>query len=74
MNTQELARELGHPGAQELLRSGSMARLAYNGSDGLPRVIPIGFYLERRTHCRLHGTDLPKGSGAFVTPECGSDD
>jgi hypothetical protein len=44
MNTQELARELRHPGAQELLRSGSLARLAYNGHDGFPRVIPIGFY------------------------------
>jgi nitroimidazol reductase NimA-like FMN-containing flavoprotein (pyridoxamine 5'-phosphate oxidase superfamily) len=44
MNTQELARELGHPGAQELLRSGPPARLAYNGHDGFPRVIPIGFY------------------------------
>ena len=38
MNTQELARELGHPGAQELLRSGSLARLAYNGHDGFPQV------------------------------------
>jgi hypothetical protein len=44
MNTQELARELRHPGAQELLRSGTLTRLAYNGPDGLPRVIPIGFY------------------------------
>ncbi|CCF83820.1 pyridoxamine 5'-phosphate oxidase family protein [Nitrolancea hollandica] len=44
MNTQELARELCHLGAQELLRSGSLARLAYNGHDGFPRVIPIGFY------------------------------
>jgi hypothetical protein len=43
-NTQELARELCHPGAQELLRSASLARLAYNGHDDLPRVIPIGFY------------------------------
>jgi hypothetical protein len=43
MNTQELARELGHPDAQKLL-SGSLARLAYNGQDGFPRVIPIGFY------------------------------
>jgi hypothetical protein len=43
MNTQELARELGHPDAQKLL-SGSLARLAYNGHDGFPRVIPIGFY------------------------------
>ena len=43
MNTQELARELGHPDARKLL-SGSLARLAYNGHDGFPRVIPIGFY------------------------------
>ena len=43
MNTQELASELGHPGAQRLL-CGSMARLAYNGSDGFPRVIPVGFH------------------------------
>jgi hypothetical protein len=43
MNTEELARELGHPDAQKLL-SGSLARLAYNGQDGFPRVIPVGFY------------------------------
>jgi hypothetical protein len=43
MSKQELAREFGHPGAQEL-PSGSMARLAYNGHDGFPRVIPVGFH------------------------------
>jgi nitroimidazol reductase NimA-like FMN-containing flavoprotein (pyridoxamine 5'-phosphate oxidase superfamily) len=43
MNKQELARELGHPEARKLL-SGSMARLAYNGHDGFPRVVPVGFY------------------------------
>jgi nitroimidazol reductase NimA-like FMN-containing flavoprotein (pyridoxamine 5'-phosphate oxidase superfamily) len=43
MSAQELNQELGHPEAQKLL-SGSMARLAYNGHDGFPRVIPIGFY------------------------------
>jgi Pyridoxamine 5'-phosphate oxidase len=44
MNTQEFSEELRHPDAQELLRSCPLARLAYNGHDGLPRVIPIGFY------------------------------
>src|SRR3979409_2170697 len=43
MKKQELARGLGHPQAQKLL-SGSMARLAYNGHDGFPRGIPVGFY------------------------------
>ena len=42
MDTQELADELGHPGAQQLL-DGSAAHLAYRGPDGFPRVIPVGF-------------------------------
>ena len=36
--------ELEHPGARNLLASATLLRLAYNGSDGFPRVIPIGFY------------------------------
>ncbi|MEZ0359393.1 pyridoxamine 5'-phosphate oxidase family protein [Mycobacterium sp. SA01] len=43
MDTRELAAELSHPGARQLL-SGAMARLAYNGHDGFPRVIPVGFH------------------------------
>ena len=35
--------DLRHPDAQELLRFPDPARLAYNGRDGYPRVIPIGF-------------------------------
>jgi uncharacterized protein YndB with AHSA1/START domain/nitroimidazol reductase NimA-like FMN-containing flavoprotein (pyridoxamine 5'-phosphate oxidase superfamily) len=35
--------DLALPAAQELLRDRSLARLAYNGPDGFPRVIPIGF-------------------------------
>lgn len=44
VDTTELAAELGHPDAQELLHNGPLARLAYNGRYGLPRVIPVGFY------------------------------
>jgi len=36
--------ELAHPGARNLLASATLLRLAYNGSDGFPRVIPIGFH------------------------------
>ncbi len=43
MDARELAAELSHPGARQLL-SGAMARLAYNGHDGFPRVIPVGFH------------------------------
>ena len=44
MNAQEMARELNEPGAQELLHTAALTRLAYTGRDGFPRVIPIGFY------------------------------
>ncbi|HEY5385465.1 MAG TPA: hypothetical protein VIJ56_09530 [Acidimicrobiales bacterium] len=44
MRPQTLAEELGQPGAQELLRSAPLARLAYNGPDGYPRVVPCGFF------------------------------
>jgi Pyridoxamine 5'-phosphate oxidase len=35
---------LQHPAAQELLQSKIPARLAYNWTDGTPRVIPIWFH------------------------------
>jgi hypothetical protein len=44
VDTQNVAEELEQPAAQELLEHASLARLAYNGPDGLPRVIPIGFF------------------------------
>ena len=44
MDPQEITEELEHPGARNLLDSATLLRLAYNGSDGFPRVIPIGFY------------------------------
>jgi hypothetical protein len=37
------AEDLRHPDAEQLLHSPDPARLAYNGRDGFPRVIPIGF-------------------------------
>ena len=44
MDPQEITKELGHFDARNLLASAALLRLAYNGSDGFPRVIPIGFY------------------------------
>jgi Pyridoxamine 5'-phosphate oxidase len=35
--------DLRHPDAEQLLRSPDPARLAYDGPDGFPRVIPVGF-------------------------------
>ena len=43
MDHQEIAEVLAKPISQELLGSSIPARLAYVGTDGAPRVIPIGF-------------------------------
>jgi hypothetical protein len=44
VDPQQITEELEHPGARKpaRLRDAPSARL--NGSDGFPRVIPIGFY------------------------------
>jgi nitroimidazol reductase NimA-like FMN-containing flavoprotein (pyridoxamine 5'-phosphate oxidase superfamily) len=59
MDPREITEELEHPGARNLLASATLLRLAYNGSDGFPRVIPIGFYWNGKPDRRLHGGDRP---------------
>jgi len=44
MKQHEINDELSTTGAQQLLTSSSMARLAYIAMDATPRVIPIGFH------------------------------
>jgi hypothetical protein len=44
VNEQDVTHVLDHPGARDMLESATLLRLAYTGSDGFPRVIPIGFY------------------------------
>jgi hypothetical protein len=44
MRKEDVDRELHDALAQELLSSVDLARLAYTGLDGSPRVIPIGFH------------------------------
>jgi nitroimidazol reductase NimA-like FMN-containing flavoprotein (pyridoxamine 5'-phosphate oxidase superfamily) len=43
MNPHEIAEALDQPGAQDLLTSATLLRLAYDGPDGFPRVVPTGF-------------------------------
>src|SRR5205823_4400819 len=43
MTTVKDVEDLRHPDAEQLLHTPDPARLAYNGPDGFPRVIPIGF-------------------------------
>jgi hypothetical protein len=49
MDAQLVAAELAKPIAQELLGSSIPARLAYVGTDGDPRVIPVGFLFKGET-------------------------
>jgi Pyridoxamine 5'-phosphate oxidase len=43
MRQEDVMHVLHDPLAQELMRSEIPARLAYTGSDGFPRVVPVGF-------------------------------
>jgi hypothetical protein len=44
MDRREVDDELNQDGARALLAGATLLRLAYSGRDGLPRVIPIGFF------------------------------
>lgn len=46
MTKEEIAEILAKPYSQELLNGSEPARMAYDGLDGDPRVIPIGFWTE----------------------------
>ena len=46
MTNDEIAEILAKPHSQELLNGPEPARMAYNGLDGDPRCIPIGFWIE----------------------------
>ncbi len=46
MNQQQIAEILAKPYAQQLLNGSEPARFAYDGLDGGPRCIPIGFWVE----------------------------
>ena len=43
MRPEQVTEVMNDPLSQELLHSTIPARMAYNGTDGLPRAIPIGF-------------------------------
>ena len=44
MRQEQVSAVMNDPLAQELLGSAIPARMAYNGTDGFPRAIPIGFF------------------------------
>jgi Pyridoxamine 5'-phosphate oxidase len=68
MDTQAITEELEHPGARNLLESATLLRLAYNGSDGFPRVIPIGFYWNGRQIVVCTAVTAPKVKAVSSNP------
>jgi hypothetical protein len=68
MTHEELAAELGHPDAQSLL-AGALARLAYNGHDGFPRVVPVGFYWTGDRIVVSTATTAPKVRALSARPQ-----
>ena len=60
VHDEELARVLGDPVAQRLLDSPLLARLAYNGPGGAPRVVPIGYLWTGAKFVTCTATEAPK--------------
>ncbi len=67
MDPEQIAQELAD--AHELLDQGSMARLAYNGLDGRPRVIPIGFFWTGEEIVMSTAATAPKVGALSARPE-----
>jgi hypothetical protein len=60
MNSVEVAHVLQDPVAQRLFDTEGKAHLAYNGPDGTPRVVPIGFLWNGVAFVMCTATEAPK--------------
>lgn len=60
---------LGDPLAQALLHSRVLARLAYNGSDGYPRVVPIGYFWRGGEFIVCTAVNAPKVRALQINPK-----
>jgi hypothetical protein len=69
VDAQEITEELEHPGARNLLASATLLRLAYTGSDGSPRVVPIGFYWNGNEIVVCTATTAPKVKALSSRPD-----
>jgi hypothetical protein len=69
MERQGIIDELSITGAQELLTSAPLARLAYIEKDGAPRVIPIGFFWAGDQVVVCTATTSPKVTALAACPD-----
>jgi hypothetical protein len=60
---------LAQPGAQTLLREALLLRLAYDGTDGTPRVVPIGFFWTGGRVVICTATTAPKVKALGARPQ-----
>ena len=60
MDKAEVMRVLNDPVSQRLLHSPLLARLAYSGRDGAPRVVPVGYIWTGSTLITCTATAAPK--------------
>ncbi|WP_405870070.1 pyridoxamine 5'-phosphate oxidase family protein [Streptomyces zaomyceticus] len=67
MDPEQIAQELA--AAHELLSGAAMARLAYNGLDGLPRVVPIGIFWTGTEIVMSTAATAPKVRALSARPE-----
>ena len=69
MDPHVITEELGQPGARDLLASATLLRLAYDGPDGFPRVIPIGFHWRGDRIVVCTAATAPKVKALSARPE-----
>jgi hypothetical protein len=69
MQREDVNTVLSDPLAQELFASPVLARLANNGPDGYPRVIPIGYLWSENRFIVCTATNAPKVSALQANPK-----
>jgi hypothetical protein len=69
MERYDIDAELSVSGAHDLLDSTSAAHLAYVGTDGTPRVIPVGFFWTGEQFVISTATTAPKVAALSARPD-----
>ena len=69
MRREDVVDVLNDPLAQELVHSPLLARLAYNGVDGYPRVIPIGYHWSGGQFIVCTASNAPEVRALQINPK-----
>ena len=69
MNNDDVTAELAQPAARHLLETATLCHLAYNGADGLPRVIPVAYHWTGSAAVICTATTAPKVRALTARPD-----